>query len=456
MELQKNELEFSLDYLDENIANTDINKKVCIFGQGFVGLPLALSFSLRGCTVTGVDVDKKLVKNTNNGITYHTEKFYEMPIQNILKEQLEKGKYRATVDSVLAVKNNNNIIVTVGIPIVNKDYIMDYLKNACTTIGRNLKKNDLVIIRSTVIPGTTEDFILPILEKESGMKAGVDFYLAYSSERIAEGRAFDEFANMPTLVAGINKKSLERAKKLLSVVCKAEIVQASCIKAVESSKVFENVQRDVNIAMSQEFARFAEALGIDIFEVIKLANTHKRVNLLTPGPGVGGYCIPNAYYYLAPKAEELGVNLDLLKAAREKNAALPDFIVGKVDEVLKSVGKSLGNSSIAVFGLAMKDYSNDDRISPPVDVCKKLLEAGADVRAYDPVVPTHYEFKVATMDEALKGADAVLILALQRKDGTYDYKHMKEMMGDKPALLDARNIVDVVQAERHGFTCWRI
>lgn len=456
MELEKEELKFALDYLDENIADSDINKKVCIFGQGFVGLPLALSFSLRGCSVTGVDVNEKLVEDINNGITYHTEKFYEVPIQDILKEQLEQGKYRATFNSVSAVKNNNNIIVTVGIPIVNGNYKMDYLESACTIIGRNLKREDLVVIRSTVIPGTTEEVILTILERESGMKAGADFYLAYSSERIAEGRAFDEFANMPTLIAGINEESLKRAVKLLSVVCKAEIVPASCIKAVETSKVFENVQRDVNIAMSQEFARFAEALGIDIFEVIRLANTHKRVNLLTPGPGVGGYCIPNAYHYISPKAKELGVNLDLLKKAREKNAALPDFIVDKLKGMLQSAGKELQTSKIAVFGLAMKDYSNDDRISPPVDICKKLLKAGADVRAYDPVVPTHYDFKVNSRDEALKGADAVLILAVQHKNEAIDYEHMSKIMADEPVILDTRNIIDGAKAKKYGFEWWKI
>ncbi|WP_242845206.1 nucleotide sugar dehydrogenase [Clostridium novyi] len=304
--------------LNENIKENSINKKVCVFGQGFVGLPLALSFALRGCSTIGVDVDDILVANTNKGLTHHTEKFYDVTIQDILKIQLEEKRYKATTEAEEAVKECNNIIVTVGIPIKDGKYIMDYLEAACVSIGKNLKKKDLVIIRSTVIPGTTEDFVLPILEKESGMKAGSDFYLAYASERIAEGNAFDEFANMPTLVAGINKDSLDRATEVLSIVCKAEVVPATCIKAVETSKVFENVQRDVNIAMSQEFARFTEALGIDIFEVIKLANTHKRVNLLTPGPGVGGYCIPNAYHYIAPKANELAVDMDILNLSREK------------------------------------------------------------------------------------------------------------------------------------------
>ncbi|WP_127836930.1 nucleotide sugar dehydrogenase [Clostridium prolinivorans] len=442
--------------LKEEISESSLNKKVCIFGQGFVGLPLALSFALRGCDTIGVDVNSSLVEDINNGITHHTEKFYNVTIQEILKVQLKEGRYKATIDAEGAVKNCNNIIVTVGIPIKNGNYIMDHLKEACTLIGRNIKRQDLVVVRSTVIPGTTEEFILPILEKESGMKAGEDFYLAYASERIAEGNAFDEFANMPTLVGAINEASLQRAMSLLSIVCKAEMVPASNIKAVETSKVFENVQRDVNIAMSQEFARFAEALGIDIFEVIRLANTHKRVNLLTPGPGVGGYCIPNAYHYISPKANELSVNMELLKLAREKNEKLPQFIVDKTKELLKSVNKDIKNSKIAVLGLAMKDYSNDDRISPPIDITKLLIKEGADVKAFDPIVPTKYPFKVNTQEEALKDADVVLVLTKQYQIKFDDLEYIKNLMKTSPIYIDTKAVVDSEKAKQLGFKYWRI
>lgn len=432
------------------------NKKVCIFGQGFVGLPLALSFAFRGCETIGVDINENLVKDTNNDVTYHTEKFNGITIQEILNEELKEKRYKATTDGASAVKECNNIIVTVGIPIKDGIYVMDYLESVCVTIGRNLKKNDLVVIRSTVVPGTTEEFVLPILERESGIKAGEDFYLAYSSERIAEGKAFDEFANMPTLVAGINEKSCVRAVNLLKIVCKAEVIKASCIKAVETAKVFENVQRDVNIAMAQEFARFTEALGIDIFEVVKLANTHKRVNLLIPGPGVGGYCIPNAYHYIAPKAKEMDVDIGLLKLSREKNAALPEFIVNKVEELLYKQGKEISNVKIAVLGLAMKDYSNDDRISPPVDICKLLIEKGAEVKAFDPVVVKTYDFKVDTQNEALKEAEAVLVLTKQHEIEVNDFEHMSKLLKSKAICIDTKAIVNQVEAKKYGISVWRI
>ncbi|MBU3142596.1 nucleotide sugar dehydrogenase [Clostridium sp. CF012] len=440
----------------EYIANESKYKNVCIFGQGFVGLPLTLSFALRGCDTIGVDVNSGLVEQINNGITYHTEKFYGTGIQEILRKELKKGKYRVTNNASEAVRKCNNIIVTVGIPVKNGNYNMEDLESACRVIGKNLKKEDLVVIRSTVIPGTTENFILPILEEESAMKAGEEFYLAYSSERIAEGNAFDEFENMPTLVAGINEKSTKKAIGLLSIVCKSEVVPASCIKVVETAKVFENAQRDVNIAMSQEFARFTEGLGIDIFEVIKLANTHKRVNLLTPGPGVGGYCVPNAYHYISHKAEAMGIDMEILKLARRKNAAIPKLIVNKIEELLKEVGKEIKGCTVGVIGLAMKDYSNDDRISPPVDICKLLLEKGAEIRAFDPVVKTYYDFKVNSQEEALRNSDVVVILARQHNIVFDDYEYMAKLMNEKPVCIDAKAVINKTEAEKYGFLYWRL
>lgn len=442
--------------LNERENLEDYYKNICVFGQGFVGLPLTLSFAFRGCTAIGVDVDENLVKNTKEGLTHHTEKLKRVTIKQVLRMELDNQRYDITTDGAYAVKNSNVIIVTVGIPIVNGSYVIDHLESACKIIGQNMKKNDLIIIRSTVIPGTTEEFCLPILENESGMKAGEDFFVAYASERIAEGKAFEEFANMPTIVGAINEESLNRAVKALSIVCKAEVIPASCIMAVETSKVFENVQRDVNIAMSQEFARFTEGLGIDIFEVVKLANTHKRVNLLTPGPGVGGYCIPNAYHYIAPKAEKMGVSMDILKLSRIKNAAIPEFIVEKIEELLREQGRELKGSKIAVLGLAMKDYSNDDRISPPVDICNLLLEKGAKVFAFDPVVPTEYDFKVNNQDEALKDAVGVLVLTKQYDIEFNDFEHMSKLLKKNAICLDTKAVVNGKEAEKYGVKVWRI
>ncbi|WP_418790112.1 nucleotide sugar dehydrogenase [Phosphitispora sp. TUW77] len=422
---------------------------IAIFGLGFVGLPLALSYALRGCTVTGVDVDPHLVEQLNKGITHHLEKYHETTIQQILAEQLNLGKFRATTDSTTALASCNYFIMTVGIPVINNDHDFSHIESCSRTIASGLKKGDLVLVRSTLVPGMTRNFVRPILE-ESGLKAGEDFYLAYSSERIAEGKAFDEFENMPTLVSGINDASREKARRLMGIVTKAELHPASSIEAVESAKVMENISRDVNIAMVNEFARFCEGIGIDIFEVIKLANTHKRVKLLVPGPGVGGYCIPNALHYLAPKADEVGVPLKLLRTARKINEDVPAFVVSMVTKHLPVAPK---DAKIAVLGLAMKDYSSDDRLSPALEVIKLLEMSGVKVNAFDPAVPTKHSFKVNTLEEAVQDAHAILVLAKQNGIGYSNFRLFKNLMSQTgtPVIVDTKNLYNRAEVEENGF-----
>ncbi|APH19707.1 nucleotide sugar dehydrogenase [Clostridium botulinum] len=430
--------------------------KVCVIGQGFVGLPLALSFSLNGIKTIGVDINEKLVTEINKGNTPLKEEYNGQTIQIILKAQLNTGNYNILNNIKKAVQESNVIVLTVGIPIYKNNPIMDGIINAIKEIGKNLKKDDLVLIRSTVIPGTTEEILLPILEEESKLKAGKDFYLAYASERIAEGQAFYEFENMPTVVAGINEESFKRAEEVLKIVCKADIIKASSIKVVETSKVFENVQRDVNIAMAQEFARFSEKVDIDIFEVIEVANSHKRVNLLTPGPGVGGYCIPNAYYYLKPKAEELNLSLDILKLCREKNKGIPYYIVSKVEKLLNSLGKNISNCKIGVLGIAMKDYSNDDRLSPVLDIINLFIEKKALTYCYDPAVDSEYEFKKDNINEVIQNADVLIVAAKQKEVNYENLSYYKNLMKENPIYIDLKNVIDEEEANEHGFIYWKI
>lgn len=425
-------------------------KKVCMFGLGFVGLPLALSFAMRGCKVTGVDIDINLVDELNQGITHHFETYQGKTIQEILNEQLKSGSFKAITDGLKAMQECDNIIVTVGIPVAGGKSDITPLIEVCRTVGKGLKKGDLVLIRSTVIPGTTRNLIMPLLEKESGLKAGKDFYLAYSSERIAEGKAFDEFENMPAALAGIDEESTARALELMSIVTKAPITRASSMEVVETSKVMENISRDVNIAMVNEFARFAKAMGLDIFEVIKVANTHKRVNLLTPGPGVGGYCLPNAVFYLLPKAEELNVDLDLLLTARRVNEEMPRYVA---DLVLRNLPVAPNKAKIAAFGLAMKDFSNDDRISPAHMVIEHLQKAGCTVKAFDPAVPSRYDYKVDTVEEAVKDAHGIVVLARQNAIDFMNLDYYYSLMSKEgtPFIVDTKNLYENDFVASKGF-----
>lgn len=424
-------------------------KKVCVFGLGFVGLPLALSFAMRGCEVTGVDVDRQLVEELNQGVTHHLESYNGTPIQDILRTQLDAGRFRATVDCRSALATCDNIIVTVGVPVDNGFHDLNPVLEVSHSIARGLKKGDLVLIRSTLIPGTTREKLLPILE-ESGLKAGKDFYLAYSSERIAEGRAFYEFENMPAALSGIDPESTERAAQLLAIVTKAEITRASSMEVVETAKVMENISRDVDIAMINEFARFTKAMGLDIFEVVRVANTHQRVNLLTPGPGVGGYCLPNALFYLLPKARELGVDLNLLTTARSINDSVPRYVAGLA---LRNLPVPPARARLAVLGIAMKDFSNDDRMSPALFVIQALQEAGCEVKAFDPAVPARYPFKVDSLADAVRDTHGILVLARQDNIAFHDFVLFHELMARDGQLfiVDTKNVYRRSECEAAGF-----
>ncbi|WP_047150546.1 nucleotide sugar dehydrogenase [Aneurinibacillus tyrosinisolvens] len=410
---------------------------IAVIGLGFIGLPLSLSYARKGANVVGLDVSEALIQEINGGKSHHLEYFEGKSLAQILQEQLAAGRFQATTSYKEAASQVTNYIITVGIPVKNGDPEMSYLTSACESLAAVLKKGDTVILRSTVIPGTTEEMVRPLLEK-SGLTAGEDFYLAYASERIAEGRAFEEFIHMPLAMGGITEESARRAHEVLAFVTEAEVT-ISDIKVVETSKVIENVQRDVNIAMVQQFARFAEKAGIDTFELIRVANTHTRVNLLNPGPGVGGYCLPNALYYLLPKAKEIGVNLDLLEKARQINDSVPQVLVHMVEEQLQKQGKTLAQSKVAVLGLAMKDFSNDDRISPPHHLVQLLQESGVQVAAFDPAVPSRYDYKVDSLEEALRGADALIYLTVQEQFLDINWPEAIDIMNENPVLLDGKN-----------------
>ncbi|MEJ8547779.1 nucleotide sugar dehydrogenase [Brevibacillus borstelensis] len=412
--------------------------RVAVLGLGFIGLPLALTYALKGAHVVGVDIMPHVVEEINKGQSHHLESYQGKTLAEILREQIAAGRFRATTSYDEAAAEVSNYIVTVPLPVFNGDPDLGPLKSCAETLGKVLKKGDMVMVRSTVVPGTTEEVLKPILEEVSGLRAGTDFYLTYCSERIAEGRAFEEFIHMPLVLGGIDQESAEKGKELLSFISETEIT-ISDIRVVETAKVIENIQRDVNIAMVQEFARFAESFGIDTFELIRIANTHKRVNLLTPGPGVGGFCLPNALYYLQPKARELGVPLPILQLARTTNDGVPGVMVDMLEKALQTKGKTLAGSRVTVFGLAMKDFSNDDRISPVHDLIAALQAKGVEVRSYDPAVPNRYDHKANTVEEAVRGADAIMLTAIQKEFAELDWEKVVGLMSESPVLFDTKN-----------------
>lgn len=419
---------------------------IAVIGLGFVGLPLSLSYAMKGARVFGIDVNQHLINEINSGHSHHLEYYQGKSLQDILRVQLQQGRFTGTTSYQEAAAEADHYIITVGIDVKNGDPQLAHLKSAVESLAAVLKKGDTVLLRSTVVPGTTDEVVKPLLEK-NGLKAGVDFYLGYCSERIAEGRAFEEFINMPLAIGGINDESRKRIKELIQVVTEAAIHETE-INIVETAKVLENIQRDVNIAMVQEFSRFSEAMGMDTYELIKTVNTHTRVNLLVPGPGVGGYCLPNALYYLLPKAKELNVSTSLLETARQVNDRIPMFITEEIERGLIEQGKTLLGSKIAVLGLAMKDFSNDDRISPPHQVIQHLLQKGVKVSAYDPAVPSKYDYKVDSLKDAVEEADALVYLAAQEEFIEIDWDEIITWMNNDPVMYDAKNRIPLRVKEK--------
>ncbi len=413
--------------------------RIAVIGQGYVGLPLALSYALNGCKVTGVDSNPAVYESLASGETYQTEAYKGKTIRDILHEQLASGNYQIISDGSSAIRQAEAVILTVGIPVENGKPQTESFIAACETIGKNLRHGAVVLIRSTVVPGTTEKICIPLFEKLSGLKTGETLFVAYVPERIAEGKAFEEFQTMPTLIGAPDTASLEKAAAVIQINSRANIITSLSTISVETSKVLENLQRDANIAISQEFARFAEAAGMNAAEVIRMANTHSRVNMMFPGPGVGGYCIPNAYHYLAEKAGELDVRLPILKLSREQNEKLPRFFAEKTESLLVQAGKKIQDAKIAVVGLAMKDFSPDDRLSPSVEICELLNAKRAVVAAYDKNVTRPYPYKVAEFEQAVKDADALLIL--NRIEPGFNPQAAISMMKARPVIIDTRELI---------------
>lgn len=423
---------------------------IAIFGLGFVGLPLALTYTMFGKKVYGVDINSEYIKKLMQFQTHILENYKGKTINEILKESIEKGLFVPTDSPEEALKNATNIIVTVGIPIERGTLKKEVFSNAIHTIGKYLKKGDTVLIRSTVPPGTTRNIVKPILEKESNLICCKDFYLAYSSERIAEGKAFEEFQTMPVAVGAMDEESKKRAVKLLSIINKEKIYEASCPEVVEISKLMENSSRDVNIALSNELASLTEALNVDTLEVIKVANTHKRVHLLTPGIGVGGHCIPYSSLYIFDKSDELNLPMKLLHTAREINDRRPLDVLKTIENKLKDLGKEIENSRFAIIGVAMKDNSSDISESPAMRLKDLILQAGGNLLWFDPNVKGNFPLRASNTEEALKDAD-VVIIPIKQDNIRLSLEKISANAKKGAIIFDARRLIDKESAEKEGF-----
>jgi UDP-N-acetyl-D-mannosaminuronic acid dehydrogenase len=420
-----------------------MERKLAIVGLGYVGLPLALTYALDGFQVSGVDIDPRRIESIKASSLGMREDFDGVPVNDVLRTCLGNGSLNVTSKFDELPKDVTTFIITVGIPIDNAWTLdMSMLTGACTELGKLLKKGDLVICRSTVPVGTTCGLVRSTLERKSGLVAGTEFDLAYSSERIAEGHAYDEFRNMPLVVGGINGRSLDRATQVLGAVNREPVFKASSIELVEAAKMFENAQRDVNIAIADQMARFANYFGIPTWELIEACNTHSRVKILMPGIGVGGHCIPYASPYLFGSLTNQAECAELLPtfvSARRANAAQPDYIAERMSRRMGG----LDSKHVLFVGIAMKDYSDDVTVSPAVDLARALAKAGAEVHVLDSVAEAPREFgREMDIDAGCLWADAVV---LPIRQGNVDYERVKKLViaaAGRVILCDFRGVFE--------------
>ncbi len=356
--------------------------KVAILGLGYVGLPLALAFAEQGFLCYGIDPDRERIQQLNAGKSY----INDLPAAE-LKARIKSRQLIATSDfSKLA--DADAILVCVPTPLSkSKDPDFSFVMNAADAIAPRLKLGQLIIIESTIYPGMTVELIGPRLEEKSGLKAGRDFYLAMSPERIDPGNQKYTLKNTPKVVGGIDPAST-RLSALLYQQIIARVIPVSSPTVAEMTKLLENTFRQINIGLVNEIAIICDKLGINALEVIDAAST-KPFGFMTfyPGPGTGGHCIPVDPIYLSWKMKSLNYRARFIELATEVNAQMPEFWVNKLRDQLNRKNKSLHNAKIILLGVSYKKDINDLRESPALEILKLLLEQGAKVQYCDPYIP---------------------------------------------------------------------
>lgn len=356
--------------------------KIAVIGLGYVGLPLSLQFARSGVQVVGLDIDSTKVEKLNANRSYIKHISSEA-----IRAEVTAGRFIASTNFNL-VNEAQAVVICVPTPLnKNREPDISYILNTGRTIAPRLRHGTLVVLESTTYPGTTDGELREVLEEGSGMKAGIDFYLAFSPEREDPGNPESKVGSIPKLVGGLTPKCSEKAKALYSRAIKTVVPVSSC-RAAEATKLLENIFRSVNIALVNELKIVYSAMGIDIWEVIEAARTKPFGYMpFYPGPGLGGHCIPIDPFYLTWKAREFGQQTRFIELAGEINTRMPEYVVSRVAEALNEKSKPLKGSNVLVIGLAYKPNVDDDRESPSYYLMDMLKARGAHVAYYDPHVP---------------------------------------------------------------------
>jgi UDP-N-acetyl-D-glucosamine dehydrogenase len=413
-------------------------KSVAVIGLGYVGLPLAIQFAKAGVEAVGVDVDQEKITLLKRGKSY---------IEHISSEDIQplisSGKLKATSE-FSELRSVDAVVVCVPTPLnKNREPDLAFVLSTARSIAPNLRKGVLVVLESTTYPGTTDGEFRDVLEKNSGLKAGTDFPLAFSPEREDPGNPNSKLKVIPKLVGGFTADCTKRAVELYANIVKQVVPVSSC-RVAEAAKLLENIFRSVNIALINELKVVYAAMGIDIWEVIEAAKT-KPFGFMPfyPGPGLGGHCIPIDPFYLTWKAREFNQHTRFIELAGEINADMPQYVVSRVVEALNQARRSVNGSRILVVGLAYKPNVDDQRESPTFVLMQLLKQSGAEVAYYDPHIPIirptreHAEWTglhSASWDQATIGGFDLVIIATAHSAVNYT-----ELGAWAKCIVDTRN-----------------
>jgi UDP-N-acetyl-D-glucosamine dehydrogenase len=412
--------------------------KIAIVGLGYVGLPLTLQFTRSGVAVLGLDIDSTKIAALNQG------KSYIKHIESSAIIEAIKNNLLTTSTDFARIREVEAVIICVPTPLnKNREPDISYIIDTGLCIAPHLQKSALVVLESTTYPGTTDEDLRKVLESGSGMKAGVDFHLAFSPEREDPGNAQSKVEIIPKVIGGFTPACLERAKAVYGRAIKTLVPVSSC-RVAEATKLLENIFRSVNIALVNELKLVYSSMGIDVWEVIQAAKT-KPFGFMAfyPGPGLGGHCIPIDPFYLTWKAREYAQNTRFIELAGEINTAMPHYVVNRTVDALNAQRKAVNGSRVLIVGLAYKPNVDDERESPSYVLMDLLKERGAEVAYYDPYVPVirptrehpHWTgTRSANWDrQTVEKFDAVIIATNHQ---SVNYQELAEW---SPCIVDTRN-----------------
>lgn len=437
-----------MNTLYEKILNKE--EKLSLVGLGYVGMPIAVAFSKK-VDVIGFDVNEKKIQMYINGVD---------PTKEVGDEAIKNSSVEFTSDEK-KLKEAKFHIVAVPTP-VNSDHTPDLspVESASEILGRNLTKGSVVVFESTVYPGVTEEVCVPILERESGLKCGVDFKIGYSPERINPGDKVHRLETITKIVSGMDAETLDLVAKVYELVVEAGVHRAESIKVAEAAKVIENSQRDINIAFMNELSIIFNKMGIDTQAVLKAAGT--KWNFLNFYPGlVGGHCIGVDPYYLTYKAEELGYHSQIILSGRRINDDMGKYVAENCVKNLISADKSVKNAKVAILGFTFKENCPDTRNTKIIDIINELKEYGITPLIADPTADEDEAKRLYDVDfvdiKTIKNADAVILAVAHEQFMELSMSQMDEMFGEgQKILLDLKGIFNRKDYETAGYHYWRL